>query len=205
MPKRMAPRLSLTTFQQEALTGVLLGDGCIATRSGRNARLQYTSKDAAVVQLVADVFSTCGMRVPYPRREYAAPGHWTARCAQQFSTYSAANLLWSAERRLWYPHGVKVVPHEVALTPTSLLYWYLGDGNLARSSYGNRVNFSTHGFSVDDVELLRQRLYLLGFHARAYKDGGSLRLYVLKEYTQAVLDYMEPAWPVGVMEYKRSA
>lgn len=86
-----------------------------------------------------------------------------------------------------------------------MLYWYFGDGNLAKSRYGVRANFSTHGFAQDDVEYLRRKLGLLGFRARAYSDGNGLRLYVLREDTPALLEYMTPAWPAGVMEYKRSA
>ena len=54
----------------------------------------------------------------------------------------------------WYPQGKKVVPRDITFTPTVLLHWYLGDGNIDRQ----RITLHTEGFSKEEVEFLVQRL-----------------------------------------------
>lgn len=35
-------------------------------------------------------------------------------------------------RQKWYPFGKKIVPKDIKITPTTMLWWYLGDGYIAK-------------------------------------------------------------------------
>lgn len=56
----------------------------------------------------------------------------------------------------WYPHGVKVVPPDVRLTPLSIAGWLCGDGVLCGKGY--RFEFCTDSFSNADRAILVTRL-----------------------------------------------
>jgi transposase-like protein len=38
------------------------------------------------------------------------------------------------QRQRWYPNGIKIVPKDIKITPTMMLWWYLGDGY--KTKYG---------------------------------------------------------------------
>jgi DNA-binding XRE family transcriptional regulator len=87
----------------------------------------------------------------------------------------------SSLRDIWYKEvngkTTKVVPKGLKLSPTTLLFWYLGDGSLIRrKNDANRVPFivlATNSFSEEDVDFLIQKLkeLNLNFYRVRYKSG----------------------------------
>jgi len=63
-------------------------------------------------------------------------------------------------RDKWYKEKkgktIKVVPRDLELTSTTLLFWYLGDGSLIRRRNDEtrvpHIAFATNGFSKKDVK-----------------------------------------------------
>lgn len=84
-------------------------------------------------------------------------------------------------RDKWYKKlngkTIKTVPNNLELTPTILLFWYLGDGSLIRRKNDkNRIPFivlATNAFSKADVDFLIQKLKKLNlnFYSVKYKSG----------------------------------
>jgi hypothetical protein len=70
----------------------------------------------------------------------------------------------SAQRQLWYPLGIKIVPESLILAPLTTAVWFMGDGSSIWSPTGRCViaSFATHGFSEKDVEHLESQLRELG-------------------------------------------
>lgn len=187
--------MPLTKKQEQILDGVMLGDRCIASRAGRNARLQYGCKEEELAQYVANEFSSYSMRDPYPR---GGGPDWRKE-TRLFFTYSSGNPVFTAQRRRWYPLGTKTVPEDLTLTSRVCLFWYLGDGGLQNcNGRGTRVSLSTHGFSDQDVALLGRKLAQIGFCAKTYPDGGKPRMYI-SDQVREWLAFIGPS-PVACME-----
>ena len=56
-------------------------------------------------------------------------------------------------RDKWYKDGIKILPDDYKHNPTNLLHEYEGDGSYNRKS--NRVIFSTHNFTEQEVRKIR--------------------------------------------------
>ena len=70
----------------------------------------------------------------------------------QFETRSSVQF--TQLYKYWYPHGVKHVPRDLELTPTTVLSWFIDDG----SFLGPSIRFATNGFSRLDVEFLAKKI-----------------------------------------------
>jgi hypothetical protein len=161
--------LTLSQRQEEVLAGILLGDGSVVKKrpSDPSARISYASVHPGLAELVA---AELPLRVPFK-----VPSSFCGKPARdQWRTYSAYSVSLLPVRYLWYPHGEKAVPANVVLTPTTCLFWHLGDG-----SFSGRVNLATHGFGWGNVNgVILPKLWGIGFSsAVAYPDGGAPRVY----------------------------
>lgn len=67
----------------------------------------------------------------------------------------------TVEHKRWYPEGKKIVPKDIILDKSTLLWWYLGDGSLyrkkSRPNY-RRIVLCTQGFTPEDVDFLKSKL-----------------------------------------------
>ena len=69
----------------------------------------------------------------------------------------------------WYPESnnfKKLVPRDLVLTPTTLLHWYIGDGQKSTMKSGIRIH--TNSFSIEDVEFLQELLRKEGLVFNVY-------------------------------------
>ncbi len=196
MPNANA-RIDLSPQQLELLDGLLLGDGCVAIRRGRNSRFQYYGIHSDLVRLVHKQLDFPG-RCPYQRVNPDSAGGMH----HIWGFYTSGNPVWNDLRIRWYPEGVKVVPNDLNLSVVALLFWYLGDGGLS-NSVNSRVSLSTHQFKHADVDFL---IYLLKSNwgltsAVAYSDRGKPRLYLNHPDSESFLKIVGPP-PVHTLRYK---
>jgi LAGLIDADG DNA endonuclease family len=191
--------IPLTDYQQQVLDGILLGDACIPHRDRKNRRLEYASKERDLVSYVINQFPEYDFREPFVRKPYT--DGWQADCVM-WGSYSATNESFTAARRKWYPGDVKCPPDDLKITETVALFWYLGDGSLQkRAGRSDRINLSTHGFSMYGIDVLLKELKRIGFdQVGVYKDYGKPRLY-LKHDVRDWLTFVGPC-PVACMQYK---
>jgi len=67
--------------------------------------------------------------------------------------------------KIWYPYGVKIVPRNISLTPTTCLVWLMDDG----CASSDRITFSTHTFVKEDVDYLIHLLDQIGIDGKREK------------------------------------
>jgi len=62
-------------------------------------------------------------------------------------------------RQHWYdPNRNKIVPKDITITPTTLYFWFIGDGCRVKSG----IQMSTEGFQLQDIEILSNKLQHIG-------------------------------------------
>jgi recombination protein RecA len=118
----------LSTFQWEALLGMLMGDGALSpTRSGHGARLRWghSARQTAYADWKASLFANV-----HVSRSTNAKGavFFDAQPVPEFAELREAVCV----------GGKKVLSHDYLkrLTPLSLALWYLDDGSFALRSKG---------------------------------------------------------------------
>ncbi len=152
----------------EIVNGCLLGNGCIFSDRGKYFRFKLTAKDKKFLEWVGMMLAPFG-KVSYTRDER-----------------NGTHILYFRHpiirklRKKWYKKvngkTIKIVPNDLELTPTTLLFWYLGDGSLIRHLNPNRVPYvvlATNNFAKEDVKLLIEKLQKLNlsFYPIKYKSG----------------------------------
>jgi len=176
----------------ETVNGALLSDASIRVRDNNYHYFALTAKDKKFLEWVKKILERFGIHNTYlvlnsKLTNVFTLGFYMNKC-------SSKELLLLREN--WYKKingkTVKVLPKDLRLTPTTLLFWYLGDGSLIRRKNDpNRVPFivlATNNFLKEDIDFLIQKLKDLGlnFYPVKYKSGftGKSCSYCLYSKTQ---------------------
>jgi len=144
----------------EVLDGLMLSDGSIVA-SGNGHRFSLgTSQKEFANYCFQRLEALCGTEPKfYPSSK--GRGNWI------FHTLSHVDFTQQHQR--WYPNGTKIIPHDVSLSPMSLLLWYYGDGTLVKGKTGNSctLRLSTDSFDRESIEMIAKRLDLeLGIRSK---------------------------------------
>jgi len=158
----------------EIIDGSLLGDGSIRSQSNKYFTYQITSKDKRFLRWVEKLFLNFGIKcwISVDNPGIFKLGFYINSCPfQEFLVL----------RQKWYKKEngktFKIIPFDLNITPTTLLFWYLGDGSLIkRRNDSNRVPFivfATNTFSKEDINFLVKKLkeLSLNFYPVKYKSG----------------------------------
>lgn len=180
---------SLSPYQTEVLNGELLGDGnLIIGKSYVNAKFQWGGRFLSHGELIQNAFGEFSGTIVADRI------YW------KFSSKAAAAF--TDAYHLWYPHGKKIVPANLALTPATILHWYIGDGYLKqREKRRPAIKFSTQCFLPEHLSILQTKLAYIGFPSYLESNGNGYMIGIRTPYTAALLDYMG-ACPVAEYSYK---
>jgi len=155
---------------RDILNGTLLGDGCIFLDRHKYSRYKLTAKDKNFLKWIESKFIVFNMKCYFGFN----------KINQTNFLYGSTSSLFNKLRLEWYKNQgkpVKIVPKNLELSPTVLLYWYLGDGSLIRRKNDScRVPYivlATNAFSKEDIEFLIQKLKKLdlNFYPVKYKSG----------------------------------
>jgi hypothetical protein len=133
--------------------------------------------------LLWPVVSPCPYTLPVDKRTGKRYSGWRLQ--------SARDIFLSEQRKRWYPEGKKIVPNDINLTPACLLWWYLGDGCLAKKKNRplyRRIVLCTDSFTDDDVALLIRILKEKLGEDSIYPEGGHIVLgrRSLCQFTEAI-------------------
>ncbi|MBI2675997.1 MAG: helix-turn-helix domain-containing protein [Candidatus Aenigmarchaeota archaeon] len=156
-------------FLEDTIDGNLLGDGSVFLDRGKYARFKITAKDESYLYWIGDMLKSQGLNIYFSKDKRN----------KTFILYVSTGKFFTDLRKKWYrvDNGktLKIVPNNLEINSTTLLFWYLGDGCLIRPK-GNRVPWvvlATNCFSKGDADLLIEKLQevKLNFYPVAYKSG----------------------------------
>lgn len=149
--------MSLSTWQEEVLLGMLLGDAHLE-KNGRYVRLKvdHGPKQKVYAWWKYEVFRDLATQKPRlivvrDKRTGRTYEHW------RFATYSIPEL--ETYHQLFYVHGRKVVPGNVKewlSSPLTLAVWYMDDG--ARRTDCGALRLHTSAYSLEEHKILRKTL-----------------------------------------------
>ena len=158
----------------EIINGNLLGDGSVRSQNNKYFSFKITAKDIEYAKWLHSVFKNFQIKCWISQDNQKMFALW-------FYINSCPYPQLISLRNEWYKyknsHIQKIIPRNLKLTPTTMLFWYLGDGCLVRRKNDeNRVPtivLATNCFSKENVENLIEKLknLNLNFYPAAYKSG----------------------------------
>jgi len=184
-------------IQKEILTGLMLGDGGLEVhKNGKNASLKVTRtlQDEEYNKYHFHVFnsynSKCANYKHYDKRT-----NKTYFCSVLKTSVHPEFTQWYKK---WYPDGKKNVPNDIKLTPTSLATWFADDGCIIAKPGMYHVKLATHGFSLQNVELLCDKLYCMNLEPKIYRDisGKNDHWFILFGNRKKVISFIKIIDPV---------
>jgi hypothetical protein len=160
----------------DILNGTLIGDANIRSNKGKYPCYKLTAKDRNFLENFQKILQNFGIK------------SWIVQDNKNSNTFALGFYINTCPfvefrnlRDNWYQEinrkTIKTVPKDLEITPTILLYWYLGDGSLIRRKNDScRVPYivlATNAFSKEDIEFLIQKLKKLdlNFYPVKYKSG----------------------------------
>ncbi|MCK5604982.1 hypothetical protein KAR91_24040 [Candidatus Pacearchaeota archaeon] len=162
---------NLSDLELEVLDGILLADGHME-KSRISGRLTYGCKyQETLLDIQKDL----------PSLSFSNIWQSTKTRCYHFKSLYYRDLLFI--RNLWYDN-LKGVPIDVKITPKSCYWWYIGDGYTSR--YG--LSLCTDSFTLNDISILRDKLYYHGFDTTHTKSNNRIR--VRSKSKQSFLDWI---------------
>lgn len=190
-----SPTTDAYTFRN-LVDGLLLGDAYV----DRKGLLHLEQSDVRFgwVEQVASLLAAVGAEsriIPIPPKIKEIEGR-VVQGKSAHVLYTPAYVEMQGERRRWYPDGMKVIPRDLLLTPTSLAHWFCGDGTFSQDG---SLDFCTNGFTEEDVTFLSERLlHDLGIVSNLAKTPrpGQFKVQVARrDEAVKVRDIVEPLLP----------
>lgn len=190
-----------SVYEQQVFDGLMLSDLHLEM-SGRaiNARISLGTRSSSFARAVVSQLPSL------PWAAVVESLRFDKRTQKSYSRAIARtrSFGWLTQQRMrWYGPGGKRVPTDLTITPTSLLWWYIGDGHLnrkkSRPNY-RRVIFSTDSFSDDDRRFLIEQLRRLLGDDRVYQEG--VKLAVGQNAMVRFSQIMPAISPVDDYQYK---
>jgi hypothetical protein len=182
----------LTKTQQDTLSGLMLGDGCLYRRKEtHNPYLVVVRKqdDRDYLKDNYEVFKEFCKRGVIDGSLFDKRTNNTT----YFSKFSTRRCgVFKSYYEKWYPNGKKIVPDDIELNPLTLAIWFCDDGYMRFSSSGKiRIQLSTDGFDEKYVVLLKNMLekrynkeftITSNFRLNAYDESASIFLKEIEKY-----------------------
>ena len=188
--------------QKEVLLGILLGDGCIPYNHN-TINIIHSSKQSKYVKYIRDIlWSICNRKISnyalmLKNKSYHA-------CKLQIENIPYTRFLKKEFYGMSYSEDKKVVPSWFKLTPISLAFWYMDDGN--KDKRKDLFSISVQGFNENSVDKLLNELLTLGIvgDKRNYKIKGKYRGFTIHfnvENSRKISKMISKYVP-NIMEYK---
>jgi len=202
--KQVSNMIKLAPYQYNVIIGLLLSDGwlILASKTSKNARLGFKQslEHSEYVLFVFNILSHYCSSSPRVRTGIRAGNR---NYALEFFTRSMPCL--TELHSLFYPNGVKIVPHNIyeLLTPIALAHLIMGDGSV--SQHG--LIICTDSYSIEDtvrlinVLIIKFRLEcsLLAWQKNQY------RIYIKQGSMPSLLNIVSPFMHSSMLYKLKSA
>jgi transposase len=198
---------------RQVIDGELLGDGSLR-RLSVGASFAYGTANLEYATYLFELFkrnkiSMVGDKI---RKRVMIPtsGSFAKNGpATSYSFVAKSNYEFGEIYDRWYPDDVKIVPHDLELTPIVVLHWYIGDG----TTNGRSITLCTDSFTLEENQLLSTLLYeAVGIEPKVrecvlcscpgkYRFRKYYRLYIRRLDAKKFLEYIGQC-PVKSYKYK---
>lgn len=184
---------SLTQFERSIVTGSLLGDGYMRIIPGRSDAFLEINHSIKAKDYVDYKYKSLKRLCESAPKERDSNGN---RVAYRFFTKQHPDFTDLYHK--FYKNNKKIIPKNLILDPVILAIWYMDDGSKCRN---NDIYLNTQQFSMNDQNLLLNKLRGLGIFARLNKDKQYYRIRILKESIRLFMEIISPN-VVDTMQYK---
>lgn len=163
--------MPLTVFQEEVLSGLMLGDGHLSIGGkAKNPRLRInrTDRDMEYAEWIADVFLPYTTNKSLGQTTYFDPRYGKTYGRATFCTRRHPDFMPTFEA--WYGTGERRVPRNLRLTAVTVAVWMADDGSVYQKmrdglTSGIELCFATASFGQEGSE------YLAGLLNLRYRGG----------------------------------
>jgi LAGLIDADG DNA endonuclease family len=186
--------VKLASYQYSVIIGLLLSDGwlTIASKTSKNARLGFQQSLAKVryILFVFNILSHYCSNGLYFRKGIRLGNNFYS-----LSFFTRSMACFTELHSLFYPNGVKIIPHNIydLLTPIALAHMIMGDGSAEKAG----LKICTDSYSIEDIVRLINVLiikYRLECTIREHKKN-QYRIYIKQRsmplLREIVLPYFE--------------
>lgn len=177
----MGVDFSIGENMSEVLDGLLLGDGGVyAAKETHNAYYRQTCKYKEYLEEVQHLLIMEGVTFGDSPFYFRGNGYNTWKLTSKSIPYL------TEQRKRWYIDGVKRLPNDIQLTPTSMLHWYIGDGSLfPKRGCLNTIEFAAHSFSFEEREVLKSQIQDIGLSSGNWKNG------IIVIHKRSIFDFID--------------
>lgn len=152
--------LNLSGEFMEHFTGFMLGDGYLSNQNKSRHSAQFCMRNShpSYIYNVSRLLAREGIehvvKINDVKGNFPGSKHSSTVYTKFYTTFTELEKKWY-ETRSDGTH-FKIVPHDLKLSPLSLLQWYIGDGYLVNlHGKPTRVQFCTDRYSDDEILFLR--------------------------------------------------
>lgn len=197
--------MPLTMFQEEVLSGLMLGDGHLSIGGkAKNPRLRInrTDRDTEYAEWIAAVFSPYTTNKSLGRTTYFDPR--TGKTYGRTTFCSIRHPDFMPAYATWYGTGSRQVPRNLQLSPITVAVWMADDGSVYQkmregSTSGIELKFNTSSFTEEGVDFLVDLLnarYAGGFSKYGnYKGKGQCVIMTSTRPAARLLRDIDPVFP----------
>jgi len=167
--------INYTSELNDVLSGLLLGDGHLASYSNLSARYEHSDKHESYAIYLDKLLNGFGIAKSGKiiKRTGKTSGH-------EFTSYSITTKNYSEllnEQKRWYENRIKIVPTDIVLSPTVCLHWFIGDGCLSTPNRGRKfIVLYTNGFNNKEVPFLINSLNGVGIKSTHMIKENAIRI-----------------------------
>jgi hypothetical protein len=194
------PRVEYTVEQFEFFDGLMLGDGSLVRRKIKcstglsNAKISCAFKYIEFARYIDKILCMGGSI----HKKVVKNPRYKNGVNIAYGLYSSDNILFTEERKRWYPNNKKIIPADFRFSPTSMNIEYLCDGHLTQNE---AIILSTQSFERQNTEnIIINKLSGIGVESWLTKHD---EVYIPKRSSHVFLEYIG-ASPVKCYSYKWS-
>jgi len=204
------------TTQQEILTGLMLGDGCLRIQERCiNASLQMTRAlydNEYNIYLKNKFYDVCTDKSLFSSSCF---DERTNKIYYSSNLRTRVSKLFTETHKRWYIDNKKTIPKDLELTALAIAIWFADDGCISVYKEGHKksgvygkiyphlytISFATHGFSLPEVNFLNAKMNeRYGFYLHRINSGNNQ--YTLHcftaEQSKTILRDIDPVFPFGM-------
>lgn len=194
-----------SSFQEEIINGLLLGDGSISHNKRLYPRLSISRQlqDKNYIYWHYKVFKDFYGTEPKYFKSYH---NKAKKFYEGYACRTKSGKLFKELQNKWYSKNrKKTIPSDLKITPYTLLIWFLDDGCVVKKSNNNLIiKFSTDGFNKRDVKRLSKILFNdTGAQLNIYKNGNGFILKGSTQVTNKIISLIDPIF-LDCMNRKRT-